>query len=111
VRKFITIEPRRVYLSGAVGEEISQTVTIIPHTEKPLRIMTVQAMMDTNISYKLEETEKDGRRAYELAVSNISEEPGKYRDRIVLLTNMSDRPPMSITVVGHLTEKQAAAQD
>jgi hypothetical protein len=71
--------------------------------------MTVQAMKGEHISYDLEETEADGRLAYELTVENELAEPGRYNDRLVLITDAGSQP-LSITVIGYI-EKDPDAEE
>ncbi len=102
VEKFATIDPRRAALKGAVGEEISRTVTIIPETEDPFKILKVTALRGNNIRYELRETEESGRPVYNLTITNTRAEPGRYFDRVSLITDKSDQEPLSIVVTGRI---------
>ncbi len=102
VDKFATVEPRRVILKGTAGDEVSRTVTIIPETEKPFKILKVTALKGENIRYELKETEESGRPVYKLTITNIRAEPGRYFDRMTLLTDVSDHAPLSIVVTGRI---------
>jgi hypothetical protein len=63
--------------------------------------MTVEAMKGEHISYELKETEAQGRPAYELTVDNELAEPGRYNDRLVLITDAASQP-LTITVIGYI---------
>jgi hypothetical protein len=109
VKEFATIKPPRVHLKGAAGDSIRQQVTIIPETPEPFRILKVQAMKGTEIRYELESTEVSGRRAYALTVENKRQEPGRYFDRLVLITDVSDHHPLSVIVTGNIFEKKGSS--
>ena len=110
VEKFATVQPKRVNLSGTVGETIEQTVTIIPETKEPFRILKTSAMKGTEITHELKETEVSGKPAYELTIANTKDNPGRYYDRITLLTSRSDHTPLSVIVTGNIREKAKDAQ-
>ncbi|HMA85935.1 MAG TPA: hypothetical protein VKN73_09545 [Desulfosalsimonadaceae bacterium] len=110
VEKFATVKPKRVILSGPVGETIEQTVTIVPETKEPFRILKASAMKGTEITHELKETEVSGKPAYELKVVNTKDTPGRYYDRITLLTSRSDHTPLSVIVTGSIREKARGAQ-
>ncbi len=110
VEKFATIEPKRVVLLGVVGENIEQTVTITPETKKPFKILKVAPMGEANIKCELKKTDVSGRTVYELKVVNTRDKPGRYHERLSLITDRSDHTPISIIVSGHIREKDKAAQ-
>jgi len=97
-------------LTGSVGEEIEKTVTIIPETKEPFRILKVSAMKGSAITHELREIEVEGRPAYELTIANAKEEPGRYYDQVTILTDRSDHTPLSVVVSGDIKEKEKDAQ-
>lgn len=102
VQLFATIEPNRVNLSGVLGETISQTVTIIPKTEVPFKILQVNAMKGLDFTHDLKETEVNGKKAYALTVVNKKETEGRYYDKLIILTDRSDHQPIIIIVSGEV---------
>lgn len=67
-------------------------------------------MKGTDITHELKETEASGKPAYELRVVNTRDTPGRYYDRITLLTSRDDQTPLSVVVTGDIREKAEAAQ-
>jgi len=102
VKLFATVEPSRVNLQGVLGEAIAQTVTIIPETEPPFKILQVNAMKGTEFTHTLKETEIKGKKAYELTVVNKKETEGRYYDKLIILTDQSDHQPLTLIVSGEL---------
>lgn len=110
VEKFATIRPKRIYLSGSVGEDIAQTVTIIPETKEPFRILKVSTMKGSEITHELKKIEVSGKPAYELKVVNTKDTPGRYYDQLTLLTDRSDHSPLSVIVSGNIEENKETVQ-
>ena len=110
MEKFATIDPKRIYLSGSVGEDIEKKVTIIPETKEPFKILKVSAMKGSAITHELKEIEVGGKPAYELTIANAKKEPGRYYDQVTILTDRSDHTPLSIVVSGEIKEKEKDAQ-
>ncbi len=104
VKKFVTIKPRKVFLKGNVGESISQTVSIIPGEGESFKVIEANPLKGVDYKFSLKETEADGKAAYELVVENTRETPGRYFDKIIIITDRMDQAPIRIIVSGHLTE-------
>lgn len=109
--KFVTIKPNKVKLSGRVGENISQTVTIIPETKEPFKILKVTAMKGIDFSHSLKEVEVEGKRVYELTFTNLKKTPGRYYDKMVILTDRNEHKPLDIIVIGELSPADPGNQD
>ncbi len=98
----MTIKPSKVFLKGNVGESISQTVTIIPGEDENFKILQVNALKGVDYKYSFKDIEIEGRPAYELTVENIRQTEGRYFDKIFMITDRTDQPPISIIVSGYL---------
>jgi hypothetical protein len=107
VKLFATVEPTRVNLQGVLGETISRTVTIIPETEPPFKILQVNAMKGTEFTHSLKEAEVKGKKAYELTVVNKKATEGRYYDKLIILTDQTDHPPLTLIVSGELRKPGA----
>lgn len=105
VEEFAVIKPRRLHLAGTAGEEISDTVTIIPATEEPFRILKVSTLKGTEIRHELRQVEISGKRAYKVRVTNEKQTPGRYYDRLVIITDVTNHEPLSVVVLGTIREK------
>lgn len=96
---------KAVYLTGRKGEPISETVTIVPETEPSFELLQVNAMSGKDIRYSVTEKEENGRTFYELLVENTAEAPGRYYDRITIITDRSDQAPIIINIRGNILPK------
>jgi len=103
VKKFVEIKPSKVFLKGNVGESLSQTVSITPGEDEALKIVKVNALKGVDYKYSLKEIDNEGKIAYELTVENTRERPGRYYDKILLVTDRMDQAPLNVIVSGYLT--------
>ena len=102
VKKFVTIKPSKVFLKGTVGENISQTVLIIPEKNEVFKILQVNALKGIDLKYSLTEMAIDGKKGYEIVIENIRKTEGRYYDKINLITDRTDQKPISIIVSGNI---------
>jgi hypothetical protein len=106
IQKFVTMTPSAVFLTGKEGEAIAAIVKIFPETEPAFQLMQVNAMNGNDIRYSVTEKEEQGRKFYELLVENAAEAPGRYYDRIVLITDRSDQAPLIVNIRGNILPKE-----
>jgi len=102
VKNFVTIKPSKVFLKGAVGEDISRTVTITPGEGETFKILKMNALKGQDFKYSLKDIEIDGKPAYELTVENTRETEGRYFDKIFIITDRTDQAPINIIVSGYI---------
>lgn len=102
IRKFVTMTPSAVFLTGKAGEPVSETVKIIPESEPVFKLLQVNAMNGRDIRYFVTEKNENGRNFYELVVENAVESPGRYYDRITIITDRSDQAPLIVNVRGNI---------
>lgn len=107
VKKFVTIRPGKVFLKGTAGENISQTVEIIPGTKESFTILNVNALKGEDFTQSLKEIEIDGRPAYALTVENTRQTEGRYFDKIFIITDRTDQAPISVIVSGYIEKPEA----
>jgi hypothetical protein len=91
-----------VKLKGIIGEKISETVTISSGTEEAFNILKISPFKGTDIRCSLAEIELAGKKAFQITVENIKETEGHYMDKITIVTDKSDFPPLIITVSGEI---------
>ncbi len=106
VKKFVTITPKRVRISGEVGEEIKTTVSIIPEKDYPFKILEVKPLKKDNIKVSFEEIKKKDRTEYLITVTNLKDMKARYFDSIMVKTDSKDRPELKISVYGNIYEKK-----
>ena len=102
VKRFVTIHPSKVFLRGKVGDSISQTVSIIPGEGESFKILQANALKGVGYKFALKDAEIEGRAAYELVVENTRDIPGRYFDKIFLITDRTDQAPINVIVSGYL---------
>jgi hypothetical protein len=102
VKALASIIPKSVYLSGKVGENLSQIVKIIPEAQESFKILKVTALSGADIRHTLQEINNAGNTFYELTIENTRQTPGRYFDTISLITDRSDQTPLSIYVRGNI---------
>lgn len=102
VESFVRVEPERVTLNGQVGEPVSETVRIIPQSDKPFEVVRVHALRGTDIAYELETIEVDGKKAYALHVRNNKKTAGRYYDKIFLKIDSDVVDSIPIIVSGNI---------
>ncbi len=102
VKTFVTVKPSKVFLKGLVGENLSETVSIIPGENEDFKILQVNALKGADYKHSLKEVEIEGKKAYELTVENTRQTEGRYFDKIFLITDRTDQAPISIIVSGYI---------
>jgi hypothetical protein len=106
VDKFATITPNRVILMGYAGEQIKQSIKIIPEKKYPFKIIGSKAQKGKNISYKIEKVITSSKASeYLLTVTNLKNEKGRFFDIIYLETDSKIRPEIKISVYGNIKNK------
>lgn len=108
IKKFVTMTPNAVFLNGKQGEPISATVEIVPETEPAFKLLQVNAMNGKDIRHAVTEKERNGRKFYELLIENAAEAPGRYYDRITIITDRSDQTPLIVNISGNILPADTA---
>ena len=104
VRAFAHVSPYRVWLEGSADEEIVETCTVFPSEEHPFSITGIRARKGGWFRYDYAEIEKDGRRGYEIVVTNTRTRPGPYQDVLFVQTDSRARPEFKIRIEGRIGE-------
>ena len=97
----IHIEPRYAQLKGIAGEEIQSAVRLTGQKEEPLVVKVASVSIPDKVEVNLEEKEKG--RTYLLTVKDKSKVETKYRGKVTLTTNYSDKPEIEIPVAAMIT--------
>ncbi len=96
----IQMSPRSVHLGGGLGDKIEKVVNLESKKKEPLTLKLASVSIAEKIGVELKETEKG--RKYQLVVKNLVREEGRYRGRIKLTTNYSEKPEIVIRVSGYV---------
>jgi len=105
INNFVTIMPKRVILSGFAGDQISQTVKIIPEEKYPFKMAGDRIVYKENIRSELKEVSRSKKIEYVLTVVNLKKEKGRYFDTIKLKTDSKIRPVIEIRVYGNIIDR------
>lgn len=103
VASFARIEPNHILISGREGDALQAQATITPEADYPFKI--VKTTLDQSLSEKIQVTLSEQKGVYHLHVRNLIEKPGNYRGNILLATDSSVRPQLSLFVSGRIVPK------
>jgi hypothetical protein len=102
---FARIEPTRIVLRGEIGTSLNAQATITPNPQHPFRIMEIVA--DDRLADKIEVRMDHHGTQYLITVRNRLRTPGQYRGRIVIKTDSSLRPQLTLFINGQVMAKSA----
>lgn len=98
----MTFTPPTVFLKGTVGENISQVVTAVPTTEKPLTILRTNTLKQGNFRYSMHKLEIDGKTEYQFFIENTNTSTGSYMDKLLIFTDNTEVNPIVFIVRGDI---------
>ncbi len=104
VKRFATISPSRVQLTGPSDQPVTQTVTILTEPDYPFTIKAVRTRRDGDIEVRLETVKKDGRDSYMVTISNQRHDKSRYYNSVILETDSPIQPEIVIGVYGNILE-------
>ncbi len=107
VKKYVTVDPQSLCLSGPAGEEITAQATIFSDASFPFKIFESEAKNGEFISWKVEEY-KGVVSKYHLMVQNLKQDQGTYYDVIILKTDSKTFPELRISVHGQIAPPEIA---
>lgn len=100
--QFARLEPAYARLVGEVGTAIKKTITITREKEYPFKILKVNARNGKDIVFDLKEFKKDGGDGYILTIENKKTATGRYADSLILTTDSSIKPTITVPVYGQI---------
>ena len=107
VEKWVNIHPKVVHLSGTVGKPIRATVRIVPLETCPFEILETSSKQGVFLRSELKEVQTAGPKGYSLAVEDVRNQPGRYRDVVTLIPS-DNLPPIRISVFADIREERIA---
>jgi len=96
----ISYEPRATMLTGQLGEDITQVITIKAHKEKPLTLEPVSFTVPDKVGYEIKTIEEG--RVFEVVLKNIWNKPGKYSGFLTFKTNYPEQPELKLGFIAYL---------
>ena len=110
VMAYVSIKPRYIRLIGPQDKPLSATVEILPQKGFPFKIKEIETSEGENIRVELKPNQgSDGLQGYELTVTNTMTDPGYYRDRITIQTDLKEKPTLRIPVNGRILAKKSTS--
>jgi hypothetical protein len=107
VKGYIIVRPVYIRLTGAVGEPIQQTVTLMPQKGYPFTIKDITAQRNGFVRFQLQPAnESDEASGYRLTVENTRTEAGNYHDTLIIETDSPHKPTLKIPVYGRIFNPQ-----
>lgn len=105
VNNFVTIEPSRVRMTGAAGDEIKSIVKLMPEEKYPFKILETKTLKEDNIKVSVEEVAGEKGKEYRITVENLKNKRARYFDAVLLKTDSEIRPEIKISVYGNIFDK------
>jgi hypothetical protein len=99
VEQIAEIEPKRVLMEGASGEQLSAEVAIIPNPKYPFSIKGFEIQEGRGLKCELKGSCKAGAKRCLIKVENTQSEKGRFNDTIIVQTDNAVKPEIPIRVV------------
>lgn len=100
IEPYVILKPRAINFWGPSDRKLARRVEIMPGKEIRLRIKKIRSTILNEIKYKLNAGEKEGE--YFLTVENIRTTPGRYYGKIIIETNLKEKPELVLKVYGNI---------
>lgn len=84
---------------------------MVPDPKEPFEILNINVLHGVDFRYSIKKTEIDGEKAYEFLIENTRTSPGRYLDQINILTDKTERNPVTIKVSGNIKPVEPAMPD
>jgi hypothetical protein len=105
---FARLQPTFARLIGEVGTDIKRTITITREKNYPFKIIEVKARKGKDIVFDLKEFSQAEGDGYVLTVENRKTASGRYADSLILTTDSSIKPTITVPVYGQIFSRASA---
>lgn len=102
VSHFARMDPAYARLVGQAGTEIKKAITITREKDYPFKILGVKARNGNDIVFDVQEFNKADENGYILTIGNKKTVAGRYADTVILTTDSSIKPTITIPVYGQI---------
>jgi hypothetical protein len=103
VARFAEIEPKRIGMSGVVGEKIAAATIITPTPKYDFKITAVEPNKD--LKNKVDIQLSKHKKGYKVSVHNKVSQPSIYRGRIIIKTDSPLKPQFDLYVYCRIKAK------
>jgi hypothetical protein len=91
-------------MKGPAGQQLKETVIIIPEKDYPFKILEYRPVRGTDIGCNLSEIKKPDGTEYRLVVESLKKQEYRFFDTICLKTDSRIQPEIRISVYGTFTK-------
>jgi hypothetical protein len=96
------MDPAYARLVGQAGTDIKRAITITREKAYPFKILEAKARNGNDIAVDVQEFSKADGDGYILTIENKKMVAGRYADTVILTTDSSIKPTISIPVYGQI---------
>ncbi len=100
IEHYVILKPRAINFWGTADRKLARKVEIIPGKEIKLLIKKIRSTILNEVKYKLNAGKKEGE--YLLTVENIRTTHGRYYGKIIMETNLKEKPELILKVYGNI---------
>jgi len=99
---FARMDPAYARLVGQAGTDIKKAITITREKAYPFKILGAKARNGNDIAFDVQEFSKADGDGYILTIENKKTAAGRYADTVILTTDSSIKPTITIPVYGQI---------
>ena len=103
VLQFARLDPPYARLAGPAGTDIKEAITITRQAAYPFKILEANARNGNDITVDVQEFEQAGDSGYIVTVANQKNTAGRYADMLILTTDSTVKPTITVPVYGQIT--------
>jgi len=110
VLNFVTMEPRYARLVGDAGTDIKKAITITQEKAYPFKILKATARNGKDIAFDVQAFSREGTDGYIVTIANTRTTAGRYADTVILTTDSSIKPTITVPVYGQILSAASPAK-
>ena len=96
------MDPAYARLVGQAGTDIKKAITITREKAYPFKILGAKARNGNDIVFDVQEFSKADGDGYILTIENKKTAAGRYADTVILTTDSSIKPTITVPVYGQI---------
>ncbi len=104
VLEALSVKPDRIFLNGLTGVALEKTIRISAPGNRAFDLKLAENMLSGQVTFSIEKSKSDN--SYSIIFKNRASEPETFRGRVILKTNIKERPFITIPVYSRIREKQ-----
>ncbi|MCP4115250.1 MAG: DUF1573 domain-containing protein [Desulfobacteraceae bacterium] len=104
VLEALTVKPDRIFLNGLTGVALEKTIRISAPENRVFDLKLEENMLTGQVTFSIEKSKFDN--SYNIIFKNRAAAPETCRGRVILKTDIKERPFVTIPVYSRIREKQ-----